>query len=376
MSAVQAFGSSLATTLDAIPTGLECEQADTEIPRTCWQFPVVAVPDCYQHEDNQETQSTMRNTTEHLDNDKPEPFDSAALSIEMLKAVVDGETYEEVAARFNKSRTAVERRIKTLAAHLTKVVGVQGLNEEGTAFVRRLRNHRKAILAALEVFDPYIAAQAQEPRVLSEQDIELAVSRIKRRSSRSWHDIALFYLLFATGARPLEIARLEIRDYLDADGGIRRKSLMRSEVAINGRSRALYFASSHLDEALANYLQERLAQNLGVHQEEAFGGFDPMSRLFLSATGEGFKIIPYLEKGKTRYLCRPILETYDKLFRYAEIKDVSARSSRRTVAARLHARGADLQQIGLLLGISETSAVRALLPKPKPSLSDLVDELV
>jgi biotin operon repressor len=32
-------------------------------------------------------------------------------SVGMLKAVISGETYEVVAARFGKSRTAVERRI-------------------------------------------------------------------------------------------------------------------------------------------------------------------------------------------------------------------------------------------------------------------------
>jgi len=44
----------------------------------------------------------------------------------------------DVAAKFVKSRTAVERRIKAIAAQLNKAVGIQGLNEEGVAFVRRL----------------------------------------------------------------------------------------------------------------------------------------------------------------------------------------------------------------------------------------------
>jgi hypothetical protein len=35
--------------------------------------------------------------------------------------------------------------------------------------------------------------------------------RIKGRTSRTWHDLALYYMLFATGLRPLEIARIEVR---------------------------------------------------------------------------------------------------------------------------------------------------------------------
>lgn len=34
-------------------------------------------------------------------------------------------------------------------------------------------------------------------------------------TNRPWHDQALFYRLFATGVRPLEVARLEVRDYLN-----------------------------------------------------------------------------------------------------------------------------------------------------------------
>ena len=74
--------------------------------------------------------------------------ENALQSVEMFRAVIGGETYEAVAKRFGVSRTAVERRIKSVAVQLTQVVGVDGLKEEGAAFVRRLRLHRDAILVA------------------------------------------------------------------------------------------------------------------------------------------------------------------------------------------------------------------------------------
>ena len=64
--------------------------------------------------------------------------ENAMQSVQMLRAVVGGETYETVALRFGISRTAVGRRIKFIAVQLTQVVGVDGLGE-GAAFVRRLR---------------------------------------------------------------------------------------------------------------------------------------------------------------------------------------------------------------------------------------------
>jgi len=56
--------------------------------------------------------------------------ENALQSVEMLRAVIGGETYEAVAMRFGVSRTAVERRIKSVAVQLTQVVGVDGLKEE------------------------------------------------------------------------------------------------------------------------------------------------------------------------------------------------------------------------------------------------------
>ncbi|WP_309680199.1 P-loop NTPase fold protein [Polaromonas sp.] len=217
----------------------------------------------------------------------------------------------------------------------------EGFEDAKTVVIETIVDElRRAILIALESFDPTLSCKSREACILSNEEIAQAVLRIKGRSNRPWHDIALFYVLFATGARPLEIARLEVRDYLDADGHVRRESQMRVEVAITRKPRSLYFTSTRLDEVLTLYLQERRALNLGVHTATTYRGLDPDSRLFLSATGEGFKVTPYGKAGQMRFLCRPILETYDKLFRYAEIKDVSARSARRTVVSRLYERGA------------------------------------
>ena len=57
---------------------------------------------------------------------------------------------------------------------------------------------------------------------------------------------------------------------------------------------------------------------------------------------------------------------------------VSPTSVRRTVAARLFQRGAEEEQIGEVLGISDKKAVRDLLPKPRlhQPLQSVVRELV
>ena len=302
--------------------------------------------------------------------------DTTARSIGMLKAVLEGRTYDAVAVDHGITRTAVERRVKGIATRLSAEVGIAGLNEGGTAFVRRLRHKRAAILAALERFEPKPSSSTHQARVVSATEIERAVHRIRGRSAQPARDIALFFMLFATGARPLEIARIEVRDYLRADGSVMRESELRAEATITGRVRPLFFASSKLDDALTAYLRVRLESHQGLGLTTAFRGLDPDSRLFLTASGCGFQITPYGEPGQHRFLCRPILETYRKLFRYADIEGATALSVRHTVVARLYERGADEEQVGLVLGISDRSAVRGLFPRARPTMARLVDELI
>lgn len=310
------------------------------------------------------------------DERRPGSTAGARRSIEMLKYVLDGETYDTVAAREGVTRTAVERRIKTVAVKVCRRVGIEGLNADATAFVQRLRERRDAILSALEAYEPAGAFGPRSGRVVSSEELSQGAQRIRGRSARPLHDQALFLLLFATGARPLEIARLEVRDYLNADGSVRAASELRAETAISGRARPLYFTSARLDAALDLYLSERVAQGLGLGVANAYRGLDPRSALFLSPSGEGFEIKEIGREGQRRYLCRTILETYRKLFRYAELTDVTPLSVRLTLVTRLYERGADEEQVGMLLGISGRGAVRELFPRPQLPFSELVRELI
>ena len=44
--------------------------------------------------------------------------------------------------------------------------------------------------------------------------------------------------------------------------------------------------------------------------------------------------------------------------------------------SRMYARGADEDQVGVILGIADRSAVREQLPRPKPMLAELLDEVI
>ncbi len=295
----------------------------------------------------------------------------------MLRRVLDGDTYEAVAADCGVTRTAVERRVKALAVRLCREVGTPGITESGIAFVSRLRAARAAVLVALEGYRPSAGGTTRSGRVVSAEEVAAGIARIQARSMEPWRDVALFCVLFATGARPLEVARLRVDDYLSPDGSVRRHSELTARASITGRARPIYFTSRRLDEALDQYLSARVKRRQGVSVESnEYRGLDPSSLLFLSADGEAFRISHPRQGDGRRSVCRPLLELYAKLFRYAGIAQANASSVRRTVAARLFDRGADVDQVGLVLGIREHHAVRALCPRPRKDLSSLCEDLV
>jgi integrase len=186
-------------------------------------------------------------------------------------------------------------------------------------------------------------------------------------------------VLFCTGAKPIEIARLEVRDYLNSDGSIRERSEMRPETAVNGRSRPLFFTSSRACAAVDAYLVERRRRKLGVTVAasglDAYRGLDPSSALFLTEGGWPFEI-GGRGPNDQRETCRLMIATLRSIFKRAGWTGVTAQSARRVVARRLADKGADGAQVGEILGLSSSRAVRRLLGSNRRPLENLARELV
>lgn len=302
--------------------------------------------------------------------------DSILQSIAMLREVIDGKPYHAVASAHGVTRTVVERRIKAAVLMLAREIGIDGVTQDGPVFVQRLRARRLEIADAIRRYEPRTPQEKPVGRRLTDEDIQLAVQKTLLRSPCPDRDVALLIMLLTTGARPLEVARLEVRDYLNADGSVRVESVMRSDVAVNRKTRTLCFASQKSQESIDNYLADRLQKGFGTKEHAIFRGLDPHSRLFLTEQGAPFDIVSYGQRGQMRFLCRGILDVYQKMFRRIGLPGVSPISVRRMVAVRMFERGATEDQIGEILGISEKKSVRELLSQYRHSIWSVVSRLM
>lgn len=297
-----------------------------------------------------------------------------AESVAMLREVLDGDSYQTVGRRRGLARSVVERRIKALAEHLIHSVGIQGLTLDSVAFVRRLREHRPAIEYALA--HTVAAACREDKPVLTRQVLLQAVDQLRTRSGHGAHDVALFYLLFTTGMRPLELARLTVGDCVNPKGQLRTRSEVRAEVSHNAHLRPLYLTSPGLIAALTDYLHERGRRGHGLGEGDRYLGLAPDSPLFLNPYGQAYVLQRSEVDGIAHHRCRGMQDALRKMFRLAGLPALSSRDARRIVTALLYECGADEAQVGALLGIRDNRVVRALLPRPRPTLSDLTQRLL
>ncbi|THF60347.1 site-specific integrase [Pseudothauera rhizosphaerae] len=302
--------------------------------------------------------------------------DSTRLSIVILRAVLAGMTYDAVATTHGRTRTEIERRVKYLAKMLQRQIGIEGLNPEAAGYVRTLRTHRRAVETALGCFEMGDTRLTRAPpRNLTDQDVHTVIHRAGLHSPAPLRDMALIHIVLATGARPLEVARFEISDYLNPDGTVRANSEIRASVSVNRKARPLFFRSSAAVRAIDAYLAQRM-KRCGRHPgaDAPYRGFEPSERLFLNDASEPYTVHCLDVDGRPRFLCRQMLDTYRKIFKRINLRGLSALILRRTVAVRLDARGADVGQIGLILGIAEKQAVRQLLPR-RPDIAELMTDL-
>lgn len=297
-------------------------------------------------------------------------------SLLMLRDVIAGQSLSAIGERLGITRTAVEQRVKQMAQRLIVDVGIDGMSARTAVYIERLRQHRPAVEQAIAHFEPLIRPRVFAAATLSDDDIQLALARIRMQSTTPARDQALFLVLLSTGLRPLELARLRVSDYLDEQGDVRHESEVRSEVAVNQLARPLYFRCVATTTAVDGYLQDRRQQGFYCLAAAAYRGLDPASSLFLSKRGRPFAIRMVCTEGHQQFHCRQLLDQLRKLFGYIHFPGLSALSLRQTLAARLYERGATDEQVGELFGILDVSHVRECFPRQRKPLSDLVTDLV
>lgn len=302
---------------------------------------------------------------------RPETFERA---VQMLSEVLEGGlSFREVALLNAVSPSTAERQIKRLLWHAAKDASFPHVPDEALTSVALMRFHGSAILKAVRGAGP--PKRSYAPTDVDEEELAEGIRRIRRLSETANRDVALLLVLLATGAKPVEIARLKVRDYLCRDGTVRQASELPAKAAVTGRPRPLFFSSERVCTALDDYLEERLRRGFAISRRKAFRGLAPDSALFLTESAQPFQV-----RGRGPNDPRPVCPVLGAVFRGVFARagwvGVNTQSLRRQFAQRVAGNGADTGQLGHLLGLTSRRQVNRLLKREPHPLIDLVKGLV
>lgn len=217
-----------------------------------------------------------------------------------------------------------------------------------------------------------------KPLVIEEHQIRHALKVAAVTGQNSKRDVALLLVAYGTGLMPNEIAKLLVSDYLQANGQTRIESLVRAEIAFNGKVRPLLWASAKVRAAIDVYLEHRLAFRHGTTTSPAaYRGLDYQGPLFLTGEGEPFAFTRRVTAaGAISSSCESLTEIFRRLHRQAGISNGNASSARRTFAVVLHRQGRSPKLIQDLIGVSSLSAVKRLIESDPVRLATIVSGVI
>lgn len=199
--------------------------------------------------------------------------------------------------------------------------------------------------------------EAFPPRQHSALEQLLAASR---RLQHPLRNEAVVHLLVGAGLRPIEIALLRVRHYLNEDGAIRVMSRIERELAYNGRERPLLFVSKQVCRAIDDYLRSRSPATAGNRTPLAFRGLHPDAPLVLGNDGKPLRVVERPGGRQPQRICADIHVLCRAIFVEAQI-DMTARDGAKLFARALYGMGADINGIRVLLGLSSRRSVIRLL---------------
>ncbi len=213
-----------------------------------------------------------------------------------------------------------------------------------------------------------------KPPVIEPHELRHALKVAAVTGQNPVRDVALLLLFHGTGLMPNEAAKLLVSDYLEANNRVRVESIVRAEIAFNGKARPLIWANAKTCRAIDDYLAYRLVARHGITTTPAaFRGLDDRSPLFLAGDGEPFAFTRRVTaSGAVSYSCEVLAEIIRRLHQQAGIEHGGALAARRSFAVGLYRQGRSVKIIQELIGVSSLGAVKKLVESDPVTLASIV----
>ncbi len=192
-------------------------------------------------------------------------------------------------------------------------------------------------------------------------------------SNNPERDSALLAVAFATSMKVIELSRFTVADVLTEKGDYRKDSIVRAEIAFNGKDRPASWLSKKLQPYIDRYFETRLKLGHGVTTNRAaYRGLDPESPVIMTDEGQPLPIDRRKTgTGKISLTCTSLSRLISRRMRESGIEGGTAESTRRTFAISLQRKGYSVTIIHRLLGNAGLKTTRRLLDSDPEDLGSI-----
>jgi len=211
-------------------------------------------------------------------------------------------------------------------------------------------------------------------KLLELKDLKQLVERNKDQNPEL--NAALIVAAVIWGVKSGELSKIEIADVLTPKGVLKKKWVLRKEVAFNKCARELFTEHESLVEYLGAYLVFRVNKKQKVTSSGEYRGLDPESKLFLDPGGEPFKFSRRETDNKVNLQPTGMNAYFKKLITNAGLLGVTYKDFRRSLAIQMYREGSRktgvVKDIMKYLGIRSYSAMRKILSGDPKMLHDMI----
>lgn len=171
-------------------------------------------------------------------------------------------------------------------------------------------------------------------------------------------NVAIIWMLFGSGLRINEVAKLKIKDIIRESGELRTTFIIKGSYTKTGKARAAYILARKHRQAIERWIDELIDEAVCLSGEPGFRGLRPDWPLFaITKKGNSWRHMAFRDKkykdseGNTRTtkVCSSMQTLVSEIFKNSGFPS-GTHSGRRALATWLDAKNVDLETIQRILG--------------------------
>lgn len=180
-----------------------------------------------------------------------------------------------------------------------------------------------------------------------------------RRGSLGYRNVAIIWMLFGSGLRVNEVAKLTVSDLVHDSGEIKTTFTIPSAYTKTHKPRAAYIVVKGHRDALERWIEHRRDESVFMASDSTYRGLSPESPMFaVTKKGRYWRTMSFKDKKyrdaegnvRTTKVCSSMQTLISEIFRNGGLPAGSSHSGRRSLATWMDEKGVELETIQKILG--------------------------